>query len=343
MTSNKQIYRIAIDVMGGDFAPLNEIKGAIRAYTHKSDNFDLKLILVGKEQLIKSQIEELGNPDFDYEIVNADEVVTMKDDPTDALKNKKNSSLYIGINLVKQGKADAFISAGNTGAVLATGTVLLGRIDGVSRPTIGSYFPGAQKSVFVLDVGANAECKPNFLYDFAIMGSIYVEKILGVENPKVGLLSIGEEESKGNTLVVETHNLLKGSNLNFAGNIEGRDILTSDIDIVVCDGFVGNIILKFAESVLTLLKAKFKDYSEQSLMNKVKMGMFLPMLKNILADFDYQKYGGVPLLGINGVIIIGHGKSSDLAIQNMIYRAVESVEKEVNLEIKRALIKKKEN
>lgn len=343
MNSPKKKYRIAIDVMGGDFAPLNEIKGAIRAYTHKPTGLDLQLILVGKQKLIESSLKDLGNPEFDFEIVNADDVVTMNDDPTEAFKNKKGSSLYMGIDLVKQGKANAFVSAGNTGAVLATSTVLLGRIEGVSRPTIGSHFPGAQKSVFVLDVGANAECKPNFLHDFAVMGSIYVEKILGIDKPKVGLLSIGEESSKGNTLVHETFKLLKDSNLNFAGNMEGRDILTSDFDVVVCDGFVGNIILKFAESVLTLLKSKFKDYAEQNLFNKIKIGAFLPILKNVLADFDYQNYGGVPLLGIKGVIIIGHGKSSDLAIQNMIFRAIESIQKEVNLEIQKALIKKKEN
>lgn len=333
MNKDNKKYKIAIDVMGGDFAPLNEIKGAIRAYNNKPQNIDLQILLVGKKDLIETQLKELGHPEFDYEIVHADEIITMKDDPTDALKNKKNSSLYIGVDLVKEGKADAFVSVGNTGAVLTTSTVLLGRIEGISRPTIGAYFPGLQKSVFVLDVGANSDCKPKFLYDFAIMGSIYVEKILGIDNPKVGLLSIGEEESKGNSLVIETHQLLKKSNLNFVGNIEGRDILNSDCDIVVCDGFVGNIILKFAESILTLLKAKFKDYADKSLVNKLKIAVSLPTVKNVLSDFDYQNYGGVPLLGINGVIIIGHGKSSDLAIQNMILKAVESVEKEVNKEI----------
>ncbi len=337
MPSDAKKYRIAIDAMGGDFAPENEIKGAIQALENPPKGIKPEIIFVGKEKIIKSHLDEIGYKKGNYSVYNADEVVTMKDDPTTAFKEKKNSSLYLGVDLVRQGKADAFVSAGNTGAVLSTSTLLLGRIKGVSRPTIGSYFPGLQKNVLVLDVGANAECKPQFLYDFAVMGSIYIEKIYGVEKPKVGLLSIGEEESKGNTLVIETHKLLKNSNLNFAGNMEGRDILTSDFDVVVCDGFVGNIILKLAESVLTLLKGKFKEYASKNLINKIKMGMFLPVLREALADFDYQKHGGVPLLGINGVIIIGHGKSTPLAIENMIKRAIEQINKDVNLEIEKAL------
>jgi glycerol-3-phosphate acyltransferase PlsX len=330
-------YRIAIDTMGGDFAPLNEIKGAIQAYNNSPKGINIKILLVGKKDVIESHLKELGNPEFSYSIVHAEQIVTMKDDPTAVLKNKKDSSLYVGVDLVRQGKADAFVSAGNTGAVLSTSTILLGRIQGVSRPTIGSYFPGVNKSVLVLDVGANVECKPRFLYDFAVMGSIYIEKILGIPNPKVGLLSIGEEDSKGNELVLQTHKLLKESKLNFAGNIEGRDVLTGDCDVVVCDGFTGNIVLKFAESVFTLLKSKFKEFAAQSLKNKLMMGLSAPVLKKVFADLDYQNYGGVPLLGTNGVIIIGHGKSSPLAIQNMILKAVEQIQKEVNKEIEEAL------
>jgi len=333
----KPKYKIAIDAMGGDFAPLNEIEGAIQAFKHCPKNVNLEILLVGKEDVIKSHLNTLGNPEFSYSIVHADEVVTMKDEPTAVLKNKKNSSLYMGVELVKQGKADAFVSAGNTGAVLSTSTILLGRIQGVSRPTIGSYFPGVNKSVLVLDVGANVECKPRFIYDFAVMGSIYIEKILGISNPKVGLLSIGEEDSKGNELVLQAHKLLKESNLNFVGNIEGRDVLTGDCDVIVCDGFTGNIILKFAESVMTLMKSKFKGFADKSLKNKLMMGMFMPVLKKVFTDLDYQNYGGVPLLGTNGVIIIGHGKSSPLAIRNMILKAVEQIEKEVNKEIEKAL------
>jgi len=337
MKSQKKKYKIALDVMGGDFAPLNELEGAYLASVHKPDDVELEVLLVGKKDIIEEKLKQKSFQDFSYSIVHADDVVTMMDDPTSVLKTKRNSSLYKGVELVKTGEADAFVSAGNTGAVLSTGTILLGRIKGVSRPTIGSYFPGLKNPVLVLDVGANVDCKPNFLYDFAVMGSIYIEKISGIKSPKVGLLSIGEEDSKGNDLVLETHKLLKKSNLNFAGNVEGRDVLTGDYNVIVCDGFTGNVILKFAESVLTLLKGKFKNFADESIFNKLIMGSFKPTLKKILSDFDYQEYGGVPLLGVNGVVIIGHGKSSPKAIQNMILKAVEQVQKEVNLEIEKAL------
>lgn len=323
--------------MGGDFAPINELQGAVQANRNKPKNVALELILLGNESLIETKLKSIDIGDLQYSIVHAEQVVNMKDDPTAVLKNKKESSLYKGVELIRRGEADAFVSAGNTGAVLTTATVLLGRITGVSRPTIGSYFPGVNKSVMVLDVGANVDCKPRHLYDFALMGKIYIEKIMGIDNPRIGLLSIGEEDSKGNELIIETHKLLKNSGMNFMGNVEGRDILTKDLDIVVCDGYTGNVVLKFAESVLSLLKSKFKVFAEESFINKLIVGAFYPILKKVLSDFDYQKYGGVPLLGVNGVVIIGHGKSSPLAIQNMILKAVEQIEKEVNKEIELAL------
>ena len=330
-------YKIALDAMGGDFAPLNEIKGTFQAFLNKPSNIDFEVILVGKKTLISEKLKTLGLEHPDISIVNADEVITMHDDPTAPLKTKKDSSISVGINLLKELKADAFVSAGNTGAVMSTGTVLLGRILGVSRPTIGTFLPGKDNPVLMLDAGANVDCRPNFLFDFAVMGDIYFKNILNVENPKIGLLNIGEEESKGNELSVETYKLLKKSSLNFVGNIEGADVLQGKADVVVCDGFIGNIILKFAESILTVLKSKFKDHSEKSLLNKIKIGAFKPMLKEVLADFDYQKYGGVPLLGINGVVIIGHGKSSPLAMQNMIFRAAEQIDREINNKIGIAL------
>lgn len=323
--------------MGGDFAPVNELQGAVQANRNKPEGIELEVILVGNESLIETKLKSIDIGDLQYSIVHAEQVVNMKDDPTAVLKNKKESSLYKGVELIRRGEADAFVSAGNTGAVLTTATVLLGRITGVSRPTIGSYFPGVNKSVMVLDVGANVDCKPRHLYDFALMGKIYIEKIMGIDNPRIGLLSIGEEDSKGNELIIETHKLLKNSGMNFMGNVEGRDILTKDLDIVVCDGYTGNVVLKFAESVLSLLKSKFKVFAEESFINKLIVGAFYPILKKVLSDFDYQKYGGVPLLGVNGVVIIGHGKSSPLAIQNMILKAVEQIEKEVNKEIELAL------
>jgi glycerol-3-phosphate acyltransferase PlsX len=336
--SEKKSIKIAIDAMGGDFAPLNEIQGALSAYNLKKNDLDLEIVLIGDENKIKSSISKIGNFDIKYSIVHAEEVVTMDDDASIALKKKKNSSLYKGIEMHSKGEVDAFVSAGNTGAVMSTGTVLLGRIKGVSRPTIGSFFPTVKDlPTLVVDVGANVDCKARFLYEFAIMGSIYSSQIYGISNPKVGLLNIGEEKSKGNEVSHEAYELIKNSNLNFIGNIEGRDILQGTADVVVCDGFTGNIVLKFAESLFTFLKSKFKSFAEKSIFNKLAMGLFKPILKTIFKEFDYQQYGGVPLLGVNGVVIIGHGKSTPVAIQNMIIKAIEVVEREVNKKIEIAL------
>jgi glycerol-3-phosphate acyltransferase PlsX len=338
MDKPQKIYRIALDAMGGDFAPMNEIQGAVNAYSSKSPNLDFEIVFVGQEKKIKSAMNQLDMKNLNYSIVNADEIVTMEDDPTIALKKKKNSSLYKGLELHTQGYVDAFISAGNTGAVLATATVLLGRIKGVSRPTIGSFFPSDRDlPVLVLDVGANVDCKARFLYEFAVMGSIYFRNMYNIENPRVGLLSIGEEESKGNEIVLETFAMLKESNLNFIGNVEGRDILHAQADVIICDGFTGNIVLKFAESVLGFIKTKFKTFANKNIFNKIIMASFYPIFKKIFQDMDYQKYGGVPLLGVNGVTIIGHGKSSPLAIQNMINRALEQCQKDINEKIELAL------
>ena len=338
MDKPHRLYRIALDAMGGDFAPLNEIQGAINAFSNKRSDIDFEIIFVGQEDKIKSAMKNMDMKGLKYSILHADEIVTMEDDPTIALKKKKNSSLYKGLELHAQGNADAFISAGNTGAVLSTATILLGRIKGVSRPTIGSFFPSTRElPVLLLDVGGNVDCKPRFLYEFAVMGSIYFEYMYNIEKPRVGLLNIGEEETKGNEVVLEALSMLKDSNLNFLGNVEGRDILNAHADVIVCDGYTGNIVLKFAESVLGFLKNKFKAFAEKNIFNKLLIASFYPAFKKIFQDMDYQKHGGVPLLGVNGVTIIGHGKSTPLAIQNMINRALEQCEKDINLKIEEAL------
>ncbi len=262
----------------------------------------------------------------------------MNDDPTEALKTKKESSIYKGLEYHKSGNCDAFVSAGNTGAMLALSTVLLGRIKGVSRPTIGSFFPSKNaQPVLILDVGATLEPKPRYLFEFAVMGSIYYSQITGNKQPSVGLLNVGEEEVKGTEIVKETYKLLKESNLNFIGNIEGRDIFDAKADIVICDGFVGNIVLKFAESFLSMLKATIKNYADESLLNKIKVGMMVPTLKDVLKNLDYQNYGGVPLLGVNGISIIGHGSSSVTALENMILAARDMIIAELNSKIENAL------
>ncbi len=336
MQTNK--FRIAIDAMGGDYSPISEIEGAYLAINDPQHQ-DIDIFLVGDEFVLNKKINELGYDKNKLTVVHAPQQVTMHDDPTDVIKKKKQSSLYIGAEIHKNGIVQAFASAGNTGAMLAVSTMILGRIKGVSRPTIGSFFPSIGKNpVFVLDVGATVDLKPRYLYEYAVMGSIFVEEMLSIPNPKVGLLNVGEEESKGTELVKETYKLLKESKVNFIGNVEGRDIFAATSDIVICDGFVGNIVLKFAESFLTLLKFKVKEFSEQGMVNKIKTALMVPTLKEILLQFDYQTYGGVPMLGVDGVSIIGHGKSSPLAIKNMIIRAKDMIIAEINNKIETALI-----
>lgn len=335
---NKSTYKIALDVMGGDFAPQNEILGAVEVFKTLKPELDLEIIFVGNSAKIEKFLNEQELPSMKYSIVHAEDVVTMEDDPTEVIKKKKESSLYKGAEYVAKGYADAFVSAGNTGAMLSVNTILMGRINGVSRPTIGSFFPSKGKNpVLVIDVGANVDCKPRFLYEFAVMGSIYITQMLGLENPKVGLLSVGEEEKKGNEAVKAAHQLLKESNINFIGNVEGRDILSGVCDVVICDGFTGNIILKFAESFSGFLKSSFKSYAEKSFLNKLLLLFAKPALSAVFKQFNYEEYGGVPLLGVNGVAIIGHGKSSPKAIKNMILKAVETVQKQVNSKIENAL------
>jgi len=328
--------KVAVDAMGGDFAPLNDVSGAIIAAEEKKDS--LEIILVGKENLINEELKKHKIGLNNISVVNAADVITMHDSPTDSLKTKSDSSISVGINLVKDKKADAFISAGNTGAVMTASILKLGRIKGVGRPTIGSLFPTDKGKTMVFDVGASVDCKPNHLLEFAVMGNIYMKNVYGIEKPKIALLSVGEEKSKGDNLTIEAYELLEKSGLNFIGNVEGRDVLRGKADIIVCDGFVGNVILKFAESVLDVMKNKFKAYADKGFFKKIWVGMMYGTLKNVvLKDFDYQEYGGVPLLGVNGITIIGHGKSSPIAIKNMIYKAEEMIRKEVNSKISEEL------
>lgn len=328
--------KIVVDAMGGDFAPLNEVSGAVIAAEEKKDT--LEIILVGKENLINEELNKHKVLLKNITVIDATEVVTMDDSPTESLKTKTDSSISVGINLVKNKKADAFISAGNTGAVMTASILKLGRIKGVGRPTIGSLFPTDEGKTMVFDVGASVDCKPVHLLEFAIMGSLYMKYVYNIEKPRIGLLSVGEEKGKGDMLTIEAYELLEKSNLNFIGNVEGRDVLRGKADIIVCDGFVGNVILKFAESVLDVMKSKFKSYAAKGFFKKIWVGMMYGTLKNVvLKDFDYQEYGGVPLLGVNGISIIGHGKSSPIAIKNMIYKAEEMVTKGVNSKIEEEL------
>jgi phosphate acyltransferase len=336
LETNSTKIKIAVDAMGGDYAPQNVIAGVFEALLETGNRF--QILLIGQEKILEDEINRLGKPNLAYRIINATQIIDMHDSATVVLKQKKESSITVGINLHKENKADAFVSAGNTGAVMSASTLILGRIDGVSRPTIGAFFPTEQGVCLLLDAGANVDCKPQHLYEFAVMGSVYAQKIIHIENPSVGLLSIGEESSKGNDVTLEAHRLLSESKLHFIGNVEGRDILKGKAQVVVCDGFVGNIVLKFAESILSLLKCKLRSYASKNMLQKAWTGMISGTMKKILKDFDYQEYGGVPLLGINGVSIIGHGKSTPKAIKNMILKAEEMVHENVNQHIQKALV-----
>jgi glycerol-3-phosphate acyltransferase PlsX len=318
---------IAIDAMGGDDAPRNEVAGAIEIV---HDTKDINVILVGQTDRIEKELKKFSYDSSRISIHHSSEVIEMHESPTDALKKKPDSSILSGLKLQREKKADAFISAGNTGAVMAASLLTLGRISNVTRPTIGSIFPTDEGVTIVFDVGASVDNKPIHLLEFAVMGIEYAKHIYNVQNPRVAILNIGEEESKGNQLTTETYQLLKESKLNFIGNVEGRDVLRGKAEVIVCDGFVGNVILKFAESVIPVLKNRMIKYASQNIFKKIWTGMLYKTLKAVLKDFDYQEHGGVPLLGVNGISIIGHGRSSPKAIKNMALKAEHMAREKVN-------------
>jgi glycerol-3-phosphate acyltransferase PlsX len=332
---------IALDTMGADFSPQNEVGGALQAVKEVGGRF--RILLIGKKELLEKELQSASYDKSLIEIVDAEEVIAMDEEPVQALRQKRKSSIVVGLQAVKQKQADAFISIGNTGAVMSGGTLELGRIFGVSRPMIGSQFPRSGGGfTLVFDVGATVDAKPHWLKEYGIMGTIYARDVFGIENPSVALLSVGEEETKGNELTLAAAKLLKESKINFIGNVEGRDILNGKVDVVLCDGFTGNIILKFAESVLPALKTRIKNYSMQGFLQKLKAGIAASVLRTTLKDFDYQEYGGVPLLGVNGVVIIGHGSSTPRAIRTMLLRAEEMVKKDLCGRIAKDLEKEQE-
>lgn len=332
--------RIAIDAMGGDFAPEYPVLGAIDA---AKENPDIDVIIVGPEDKIKEVLDKNPVSLPNLKVVHADEYVTMDDVPAEVFKSKPRSSLNVALRMQREKEADALVSAGNTGAVLSHSTLRLGRIPGIGRATIGAQLPTMKGSTMVFDVGATVDCRPNHLVEYAVMGSIFVSNIYKIENPTVGLLSVGEEKVKGSALSLAAYELLEKAPINFIGNIEGGDILRGKVDVVICDGFVGNILLKLAESVLDLLKFKFREYAELGFFKKIWIGMMYGTMKKILKKFDYQEQGGTPLLGVNGVSIIGHGKSTPYAIKKMILRADEiarfGINKKIELKLKEINLK----
>lgn len=322
---------IAVDAMGGDNAPKEIVKGSVLAVLDKKE---IKVILVGKEDVIKS---ELSGYDYDKEriiVVNADENITNNESPVLAIRRKKTSSIVIALNLVKSGEADAFVSAGSTGAVLAGGQLIIGRIKGVERPPLAPIIPTIAGVSLLIDCGANVDARPSHLVQFAQMGSIYMENVLGIKNPRVAIVNIGAEEEKGNLLVKETFPLLKElTNINFIGSIEARDIPYGHADVIVCEAFVGNVILKLYEGLGTALMKKVKEGLMSTTKSKIGALLSKSALKNTLKAFDYSQYGGAPLLGLKGLVVKTHGSSNSTEIRNSILQCVTFTEQKIKEKI----------
>jgi glycerol-3-phosphate acyltransferase PlsX len=327
--------RIAVDAMGGDYAPQQAVLGCVLAAKEEQ----IASVLVGRSEEISQELAQYEDyPQDLITIKDAREVVEFTDHPAMAVRKKRDSSIVVANQLVKAGEADAVISAGNTGAAMTASLFILGRIPGISRPAIAIPLPTVKGVTVLLDAGANAENDPEDLVQFGVMGTIYASSVLGLESAKVGLLSIGEEETKGNKLVVEAHQLLKTSGLDFIGNVEGKDLLMGMADVVVCDGFVGNIILKFAEGMAAALFQKMKEALLQSPVTKLGALAIKPSMKKLKASFDYAEYGGAPLLGVKGVSIISHGRSDAKAFKNAIKAAANAVQQDMIGKIRNSFV-----
>jgi len=323
--------RIAVDAMGGDYAPREVVAGAVDAAKGLPSVTDI--YLVGDESAIKAELELCGKIPANIHIRHASQVVEMGEAPAHAVRRKKDSSICRAVDMVKAGEADAVMSAGNTGAVVAAATLKLRTLEGVTRPAIATVMPTHSKPLVLVDAGANPDCGPKLLRQFAIMGSVYSRIIIGPEKPVVGLLSIGGEASKGNEKTKETFSLLQKSHLNFRGNIEGHDLFEGETDVAVCDGFVGNVVLKTTESVANAFGHWMKDEFKQNWVRLLGCIFLQGALRSMKARLDPEMYGGAPLLGVNGVCIITHGSSSKRAIYHAIRVASESVHNHLNQEI----------
>jgi glycerol-3-phosphate acyltransferase PlsX len=313
--------KIALDAMGGDFAPQVVVEGAYIA----SSSLDIELLLIGDEEKIR---ETIGPRDVPFDIVNTDEFIGMDEHPTQAIKSKKRASLVIAVEMLKNKKVDAVVSAGNTGAFVACASIMLGTIPGIERPSIGIVMPTLKIPVFIIDTGANVDCKPDYLYQFAIMGMVYSRNVLGIEKPRVGLLNIGIEETKGNALTKVVHPLLKKITT-FIGNVEGNEIFEGKADVIVCDGFIGNILLKFAEGFASTFEKMIRRAFTDSAIPRASRIFIDNAIGNAFSVYDFSEYGGTPLLGVEGVCIVAHGRSDAKAIYNSIKVAKKSVESNI--------------
>ena len=329
----QEMIKVAVDAMGGDNAPAEMVRGAVGAVTLRQD---IKVALVGQQDIIKEELEKCAFGGSQIEIVHAEEVIETAEPPVMAIRKKKKSSIVIGMNMVKDGSADAFVSAGSSGAILVGGQVIIGRIKGVERPPLAPLIPTEKGVSLLIDCGANVDARSSHLVQFAKMGSIYMENVLGVKRPKVAIVNIGAEEEKGNALVKETFPLLKNSpDINFVGSIEARDIPHGDADVIVCEAFVGNVILKLYEGVGATLIGMVKQGMMQSTRSKVGALLVKPALKETLKAFDASQYGGAPLLGLKGLVVKAHGSSKAQEITNSIIQCVTFKEQEINEKIRK--------
>ncbi len=320
--------RVAVDAMGGDYAPEEIVKGAVLA----AREFGTPVLLVGQADKIQAELNRYDTKGLDIEIVPADEVIEMDESPGTALRKKKNASIIVTVQQVAEGRAQALVAAGSTGAAMAASLFGLGRLPNIERPAIAVPLPTLKKPVLLLDGGANSECNPEMLHQFAIMGSAFSSTVLENESPKIGILNIGGEAGKGNPLAQETYKILdkKRDVINFIGNVEGREIFTGICDVVVCDGFVGNVTLKVTEGVAKMVFRLFKQEAKKSFLAKLGALVAKPVLMGIKRKTDPDEYGGALLLGVKGICVISHGSSKSKAIKNAIRVARESVEKDVN-------------
>ena len=331
--------RIAVDAMGGDFAPKEIVRGAVDA----AKKYDCEIVLIGDEEQIRAELHGADPTALRISIVHASEVIGMNEHPAEAVRTKKDSSIVVATRLVKEGQCDAVFSAGSTGAAVAAAQLILQRIRGVGRPSIATPMPTPDGVTLMLDSGANVDSKPEHLVQSAVMGSLYAQYVFGIARPRVGLLNIGEEETKGNEQAKETHSLLKAEpNIHFCGNAEGRDVPKGNFDVVICDGFVGNVVLKFAEGLAkTILGLIQEEIRGAGLMAKLGALLLMPTLRRLGKRLDVREYGGAPLLGVNGCCVIGHGSSDAKSVASAIGVTVDYVNGKVLDQIRDALAKER--